>query len=246
MAPGQFRPPRRRAVADEARDDREPEPGGVERVREQAPELAEVRDAGEDVDQHRPHGGPPGDPCEHPHQARRVAAELARPQIAEVQRPQPGRRHLVHHCHGEPGAGGDQPDLAARVQFHVVEALPQLADGIGIGVGARQNEARTVRYLRGLIRSTRWLNDPVNKDAAIRILMEETKAEERYARLTYELYIEDLKVMPREAEVDPRGVDTVLDLMVAGGELPATHPPASRYIDTSFWEKARQALGTTR
>jgi ABC-type nitrate/sulfonate/bicarbonate transport system substrate-binding protein len=104
---------------------------------------------------------------------------------------------------------------------------------------ARQNEARTIRYLRGLIRSARWLNDPANKDAAIRILMEETKAEERYARLTYELYIEELKVMPREAEVDPRGIETVLALMVEDGDLPSPHPPVSRYVDTSFWEKAR-------
>jgi ABC-type nitrate/sulfonate/bicarbonate transport system substrate-binding protein len=104
---------------------------------------------------------------------------------------------------------------------------------------ARQNEARTVRYLRGLIRSARWLNDPANKEAAIRILMDETKAEERYARLTYEQYIEELKVMPREAEVDPRGIETVLDLMVEDGDLPSPHPPVSRYVDTSFWEKAR-------
>jgi ABC-type nitrate/sulfonate/bicarbonate transport system substrate-binding protein len=104
---------------------------------------------------------------------------------------------------------------------------------------ARQNEARTVRYLRGLIRSARWLNDPANKDAAIRILIEETKAEERYARLTYELYIEEQKVMPPEVQVDPRGIETVLDLMVEDGDLPSPHPPVSRYVDTSFWEKAR-------
>src|SRR5262245_43251680 len=33
----------------------------------------------------------------------------------------------------------------------------------------RQNEARTVRYLRALIRGSRWLTDPANKEAAIRI-----------------------------------------------------------------------------
>jgi len=109
----------------------------------------------------------------------------------------------------------------------------------------RQNEARTVRYLRALIRSARWLTDPANKEAAIRILMDETKAEERYARLTYELYLEEEQVVPPEAEVDPRSLDTVLDLMVEGNDLSSPRPPASKYLDTSYWERARGTAGAT-
>ena len=106
----------------------------------------------------------------------------------------------------------------------------------------RQNEARTVRYLRALIRSTRWLTDPANKEAAIRILMDETKAEERYARLTYALYLEEEQVVPPEAEMDPRSLDTVLDLMVEANDLPSPRPPASKYLEKGYWERARGTL----
>jgi NitT/TauT family transport system substrate-binding protein len=106
----------------------------------------------------------------------------------------------------------------------------------------RQNEARTVRYLRAVIRSARWLTDPANKEAAIRILMDETKAEERYARLTYALYLEEEQVIPPEAEMDPRSLDTVLDLMVEANDLPSPRPAASKYIDPSYRERARGTL----
>src|SRR5207302_774435 len=109
----------------------------------------------------------------------------------------------------------------------------------------RQNEARTVRYLRAVIRSTRWLTDPANKEAAIRILMDETKAEERYARLTYALYLEEEQVIPPEAEMDPRSLDTVLDLMVEANDLSSPRPPASKYIDQSYRERARGTLEAT-
>lgn len=107
----------------------------------------------------------------------------------------------------------------------------------------RQNEARTVRYLRAVIRGTRWLTDPANKEAAIGILMDETKAEERYARLTYALYLEEEQVIPPEAEMDPRSLDTVLDLMVEANDLPSPRPPASKYIDPSYRERARHPGG---
>ena len=70
----------------------------------------------------------------------------------------------------------------------------------------------------------------------------ETKAEERYARLTYALYLEEEQIIPAEAEMDPRSLDTVLDLMVEATDLSSPRPPASKYIDPSYRERARGTL----
>jgi NitT/TauT family transport system substrate-binding protein len=109
---------------------------------------------------------------------------------------------------------------------------------------ARQHPARLQRYLRGLIRSTRWLTEPNNKAAAIQILAEEIRTDAPYAQLTYELYVEQLRVIPHEAEINPRGIERVLELLVEDGDLPSPAPPVSRYIDPSFWWQARASLGS--
>ena len=45
--------------------------------------------------------------------------------------------------------------------------------------------------------------------------------------------------------MDPRSLDTVLDLMVEANDLSAPRPPASKYIDPSYRERARGTLEAT-
>ena len=65
-------------------------------------------------------------------QPRRAAAHLAGANVAEVQRLSPARGQFVDQHHRQPGAGGDQADFAVRIELDIIEALAQLAVGIGI------------------------------------------------------------------------------------------------------------------
>jgi NMT1/THI5 like len=117
-----------------------------------------------------------------------------------------------------------------------------------INVAANREWARAhtdplVRWLRAYVNGARYLNDPANKEAAIRILAEATNTEERFARQTYELYFEELagQVVSREAGINLNGLRNVIRLMDETGAFEGSPPPTpEQVVDLTYWEKARQ------
>ncbi|HZU06311.1 MAG TPA: ABC transporter substrate-binding protein [Chloroflexota bacterium] len=108
---------------------------------------------------------------------------------------------------------------------------------------ARANEDVLVRWLRAYVNGARFLNDPANKEAAIRILAEATNTEERFARRTYELYFEELagQVVSREAGINLNGLRNVIRLMEETGAFEGAPPPTpEQVVDLRYWERARQ------
>jgi ABC-type nitrate/sulfonate/bicarbonate transport system substrate-binding protein len=104
---------------------------------------------------------------------------------------------------------------------------------------AQRNQDPLVRWLRAYVKGCQWLYDPANKEEAIRILVENTRTTEDYARRTYELLIEKAEGLPRAGELNTAGVRTVLDIMAEMGNLPRPIPPVEKYVDTSYLERAR-------
>jgi ABC-type nitrate/sulfonate/bicarbonate transport system substrate-binding protein len=103
---------------------------------------------------------------------------------------------------------------------------------------ARANAELVVRFLRGHLRTLAWLNDPANKEEAIAILSEATNTEERYARQTYEMYVEQGHAFPDRGELPLEAIEWTLRVMADGGELEPPLPPASRFLDATYWERA--------
>ena len=99
-----------------------------------------------------------------------------------------------------------------------------------------------VRYLRANTRALHWLYDPANKAEANAILEQYTKTQPEYAARTYDLLVERLQMFARNGELDPAAFDGAIQVLVDSGELPAPAPPASKYLDTRYWE---QAIATT-
>ncbi len=104
---------------------------------------------------------------------------------------------------------------------------------------ARTHADELVRFLRACGRATAWLYDPANRDAAIAVLMERTKQEEKYTRLTYDLMVTQERVFPERCAVQPNGIQAVIDLLGEVGELSAPLPPPDKYVDTSYWQRAQ-------
>jgi NitT/TauT family transport system substrate-binding protein len=108
---------------------------------------------------------------------------------------------------------------------------------------ARDHADPLVRWLRAYVNGARFLNDPTNKEAAIRILAEATNTEDVYARKTYELYFEELagKVVSREAGINLAGLRNVIQLMDETGAFEGDPAPTpDKVVDLSYWEQARQ------
>jgi hypothetical protein len=139
------------AVTDDAGND-----GRFERRRtfqrdaEQFGELGEVGDAGEDIDQQH-FDAAPADPAQHLDESRGVSAQKPGADIAEVERLAATRRHLVDQHHRQSGAGGEQADLAFRIDLDVIEAVAQLAHRVWIDFGRRLDLPDDLRLaLRGV------------------------------------------------------------------------------------------------
>ena len=66
-------------------------------------------------------------------------------------------------------------------------------------------------------------------------MMEQTGSSEEIARAVMALYFEpDRGVMPRQAEIDLKGLAQVIAFMGEAGELSAPLPPVERFVDLQF------------
>src|SRR5919201_3654686 len=74
---------------------------------------------------------------------------------------------------------------------------------------ARDNEDKLVRALRAQIDAYRWVYDPRNRDEAVALIVETTKATEAIARTTFELYVDQLKIWPTAGEIEDAALRAV-------------------------------------
>src|SRR5207247_2288001 len=95
-----------------------------------------------------------------------------------------------------------------------------------------------VRLVRGFRRAMDWLLDPANKEEAIAVLVERTKQEEKYARLTYELSLQQERMFAEQARVRPSGLQAVLEQLADSEEISRPLARPEKYIDSSYWERA--------
>ncbi len=103
---------------------------------------------------------------------------------------------------------------------------------------ATQNEDAAVRLVRAYSAAARWLQDPANKERAIEILIEATKAQPKYARQTYELYIEDVKTQTPDGSANLPGIQTAIELLGEAGDLTPPLPAASKFVDERYLQRA--------
>jgi ABC-type nitrate/sulfonate/bicarbonate transport system substrate-binding protein len=137
----------------------------------------------------------------------------------------------------------------------MAEGLPRLATLADI-LGDWQNLAAIVhrpwaqahadllvRWLRGFIAGQAWLQDPANRDEAVRILRAATQTSEEVAQRTYTLYFEERpgQAIPPDGAVNLAGLRNVIASIEESGNFDgAPPPPVERVVDLSYWERARR------
>jgi NitT/TauT family transport system substrate-binding protein len=106
---------------------------------------------------------------------------------------------------------------------------------------ARQNESAVVGFQKALIRGIRWAYDPANREAALRIAVEQTGIERRYAEMAMDAHVQQ-SVWPRDGAINEPGLAWVITQAAAVGEIEPPLPLVSDVVDQSYTRKALAQL----
>ena len=102
-----------------------------------------------------------------------------------------------------------------------------------------KNKDALVRYVRGLASAFRFLHDPANRDEVVRMAVESTGSTEAIIRQTLALYFDpDRGVVPKQAELDVKGLGQVIQFMAEAGELKPPLPAPERFVDLQYLKAA--------
>jgi ABC-type nitrate/sulfonate/bicarbonate transport system substrate-binding protein len=103
----------------------------------------------------------------------------------------------------------------------------------------KQNKEPLVRYVRSLADAYRFMRSPANRDEVVRIILDTTGSSEEIARQTLKLYFEpDRGVVPKQGEIDMKGLAQVIQFMADAGELKPPLPAADRFVDLQYLRAA--------
>src|SRR5437773_1572299 len=125
---------------------------------------------------------------------------------------------------------GVSTDAMANFQF-VVSAVRRS--------WGEKNKDALVGYVRALASAYRFMRDPAHRDEVVRIVVDTTGSSEEIARQTLSLYFEpDRGVVPKQGEIDVKGLGQVIQFMAEAGELKPPLPAPERFVDLQYLKAA--------
>lgn len=98
---------------------------------------------------------------------------------------------------------------------------------------AQKNPELVTRFMRGALDGMKWVNDPKNRNDAIKLLAKRIGATEEHARATYDFYMQQ-KVISTDGELPMAHLRNYLAL--SGDAAPAD---LGKYVNFTYLEKAR-------
>ena len=102
-----------------------------------------------------------------------------------------------------------------------------------------KNKDALVRYVRGLASAFRFMRDPATRAEVVRMAVDTTGSSEEIVRQTLALYFEpDRGVVPKQAELDVKGLGQVIQFMAEAGELKPPLPMPDRFVDLQYLKAA--------
>ena len=104
---------------------------------------------------------------------------------------------------------------------------------------AEENRDVVVRYLRAAAGAMRFINDPDNREEVMRIMQEITGEPREIVDEIMASYEDpNLRILPRQAELDMDGLQNLLDLIEEAGLPSEPLPPAEHFVDLSYAREA--------
>jgi ABC-type nitrate/sulfonate/bicarbonate transport system substrate-binding protein len=100
---------------------------------------------------------------------------------------------------------------------------------------AEKNKVAVTRYLRGLAAAFRFIRDRGNRPAVVKTIIEWTDSSADIAEQTLRLYFEpERNVLPKQGEINVKGLAQVLAFMGEAGTVKAPLPPPERFLDLQY------------
>ena len=104
---------------------------------------------------------------------------------------------------------------------------------------AQDKKPLLIRFLRGILRADQWIHG--QKEDSVRIIVKRLKYNEKHSEASWRFYIAN-NVIPKDGEINAKGMDKVLQLLQEDGTLTQPLPKAEKYVDMSYLVEARRAL----
>ena len=141
---------------------------------------------------------------------------------------------------------GQPQDFSALSQGHRLlglstEVVPELLYTV---TAARRSWAEAhkdavTRYLRALAAAFKFIRDPAKRPAVVRTIVETTDSPAPIAEQTLKLFFEpERKVLPRQGEIDLKGLVQVIVFMGEAGTLQKPLPAAERFVELKYLRAA--------
>jgi ABC-type nitrate/sulfonate/bicarbonate transport system substrate-binding protein len=102
---------------------------------------------------------------------------------------------------------------------------------------ARQNEAALVGYLKAVIRGIRWTYDPANREAALKLAVDNTGVERKFAEMALDEHSR-VTAWPKDGWVNEKGLEWVINQAANVGDLEPPYPTVQDVSDPSYTRKA--------
>jgi ABC-type nitrate/sulfonate/bicarbonate transport system substrate-binding protein len=141
---------------------------------------------------------------------------------------------------------GQPQDLQAEQQGYralgaSTEAVPELLYTVTAvrRSFAQANKEAMVRYARALAASFRFIRDGAHRERVVKTIMATAGASEEIAHQTMALFFTPERgVLPRQGEVDLKGLAQVIALMGEAGTLKSPLPPPEQFVDLQYLRAA--------
>lgn len=126
--------------------------------------------------------------------------------------------------------------LGNTAELPLSEQMP-LAVYVVNDAWAQEND-RGERLARALVRANEWLQDPANRDEAVRIFSEAADQPAEHVETTFAYWFDELEIGTPDGMITAQEIEAVLEMMRDDGDLEEPLPDPEEFIDTSYIEAA--------
>jgi NitT/TauT family transport system substrate-binding protein len=102
---------------------------------------------------------------------------------------------------------------------------------------AQEKKAVLVRFLRAIVRGSHWIH--TQKEDTVRIIAKRFKFSEKHSEAAWRYFISN-NAIPKEGEINAKGMDKVLQLLAEDGTMHPPLPKPDKYIDLTYLDEARR------